>query len=43
MNASNPYFDDVLSTHVLIRAWLSGEATAPQTTHPQPAAAAAAH
>ena len=30
MNASNPYFDDVLSTHVLIRAWLSGEATAPQ-------------
>ncbi|MGK5012432.1 DUF4440 domain-containing protein [Janthinobacterium sp. MDB2-8] len=28
MNATNPYFDDVLSTHVLIRAWLSGEAAA---------------
>ena len=26
MTATNPYFDDVLSTHVLIRAWLSGEA-----------------
>ncbi|WP_219134145.1 DUF4440 domain-containing protein [Janthinobacterium sp. UMAB-60] len=29
MNATNPYFDDVLSTHVLIRDWLSGEAAAP--------------
>lgn len=29
MNATNPYFDDVLSMHVLIREWLSGEATAP--------------
>jgi len=29
MNASNRYFDDVLSTHVLIRAWLAGEAAAP--------------
>ncbi|MGK5036050.1 DUF4440 domain-containing protein [Janthinobacterium sp. LB3P118] len=29
MNATNPYFDDVLSTHVLIRAWLAGEAAAP--------------
>ncbi|MGK5044569.1 DUF4440 domain-containing protein [Janthinobacterium sp. GB4P2] len=29
MNATNPYFDDVLSTHVLIRAWLAGETTAP--------------
>ena len=29
MTATNPYFDDVLSTHVLIREWLSGEATAP--------------
>lgn len=28
MTASNPYFDDVLSTHVLIREWLSGEAAA---------------
>ncbi|MGK5029000.1 DUF4440 domain-containing protein [Janthinobacterium sp. MDT1-19] len=28
MNATNPYFDDVLSTHVLIRDWLSGEAAA---------------
>ena len=28
MTATNPYFDDVLSTHVLIRAWLSGEAAA---------------
>ena len=28
MTATNPYFDDVLSTHVLIREWLSGEATA---------------
>lgn len=28
MNATNPYFDDVLSTHVLIREWLGGEATA---------------
>ncbi|KAB8057534.1 DUF4440 domain-containing protein [Janthinobacterium sp. FT14W] len=30
MNASHPCFDDVLSTHVLIREWLSGEATAPE-------------
>jgi hypothetical protein len=30
MTATNPYFDDVLSTHVLIREWLSGEATAPE-------------
>jgi hypothetical protein len=30
MNATNPCFDDVLSTHVLIREWLSGEVTAPQ-------------
>jgi hypothetical protein len=30
MNATNPYFDDVLSTHVLIREWLSGEVTAPE-------------
>lgn len=30
MNASTPYFDDVLSTHVLIREWLSGAATAPE-------------
>ncbi|UQV46302.1 DUF4440 domain-containing protein [Janthinobacterium lividum] len=30
MNARNPYFDDVLSTHVLIREWLSGAATAPE-------------
>lgn len=29
MNATNPCFDDVLSTHVLIRTWLSGEAAAP--------------
>ena len=28
MTATNPCFDDVLSTHVLIRAWLSGEAAA---------------
>ena len=28
MNAMNPCFDDVLSTHVLIREWLSGEAAA---------------
>ncbi|MDN2711464.1 DUF4440 domain-containing protein [Janthinobacterium sp. SUN118] len=28
MTASTPYFDDVLSTHVLIREWLSGEAAA---------------
>ena len=26
MNATNPCFDDVLSTHALIRDWLSGEA-----------------
>lgn len=30
MNATNLYFDDVLSTHVLIREWLSGAATAPE-------------
>lgn len=30
MNATNPCFDDVLSTHALIRDWLSGEATAPE-------------
>ena len=30
MNAANPYFDDVLSTHVLIREWLSGEVANPQ-------------
>ena len=29
MNASNPYFDNVLSTHVLIRQWLGGEVAAP--------------
>ena len=29
MNDTNPCFDDVLSTHALIRDWLSGEATAP--------------
>ncbi|MGK5077532.1 DUF4440 domain-containing protein [Janthinobacterium sp. HLX7-2] len=29
MNTTNAYFDDVLSTHVLIREWLSGEASAP--------------
>ena len=29
MNPTNRYFDDVLSTHVLIRAWLAGEAAAP--------------
>ena len=29
MNDTNPCFDDVLSTHALIREWLSGEATAP--------------
>lgn len=28
MNDMNPCFDDVLSTHALIRDWLSGEATA---------------
>ncbi|MEG1054255.1 MAG: DUF4440 domain-containing protein [Janthinobacterium sp.] len=28
MTATNPCFDDVLSTHVLIREWLSGEAAA---------------
>lgn len=27
MNDKNPYFDDVLSTHVLIREWLGGETT----------------
>ncbi|WP_219117822.1 DUF4440 domain-containing protein [Janthinobacterium sp. UMAB-56] len=26
MNVRNPYFDDVISTHGLIRAWLAGEA-----------------
>lgn len=30
MNATNPCFDDVLSTHVLICEWLSGAATAPE-------------
>ncbi len=30
MNATNPYFDDVLSTHALILDWLSGEAAAPE-------------
>ena len=25
MNTANPYFDDVLATHVLIREWLAGE------------------
>jgi hypothetical protein len=30
MNATTPCFDDVLSTHVLIREWLSGEVMAPQ-------------
>ena len=30
MNSTNLYFDDVLSTHVLIRDWLSGVATAPE-------------
>jgi hypothetical protein len=30
MNATNPFFDDVLSTHALIREWLSGDATAPE-------------
>lgn len=30
MNATNPFFDDVLSTHALIRDWLSGEAAAPE-------------
>nr|WP_314630787.1 DUF4440 domain-containing protein [uncultured Janthinobacterium sp.] len=30
MNDKNRYFDDVLATHVLIRQWLSGEATAPE-------------
>ena len=29
MKTTNPCFDDVLSTHVLIREWLSGGATAP--------------
>ena len=29
MNDTNPFFDDVLSTHALIRDWLSGEAAAP--------------
>lgn len=29
MNENKRYFDDVLSTHVLIRQWLGGEATAP--------------
>ena len=29
MRAMSPCFDDVLSTHVLIREWLSGGATAP--------------
>ncbi|WP_332860428.1 DUF4440 domain-containing protein [Janthinobacterium svalbardensis] len=30
MNDTNPCFDDVLSTHVLIRDWLSGAVTAPE-------------
>lgn len=30
MKTTNPCFDDVLSTHVLIREWLSGEAAAPE-------------
>ena len=30
MNATNPCCDDVVSTHALIRDWLSGEATAPE-------------
>ena len=30
MNATNPCFDDVLSTHALIRDWLSGEAATPE-------------
>lgn len=30
MNATNPFFDDVLSTHALIRDWLSGEAATPE-------------
>ncbi|MBE3026717.1 DUF4440 domain-containing protein [Janthinobacterium sp. BJB1] len=30
MNATNLYFDDVLTTHVLIRDWLSGDVTAPE-------------
>ena len=30
MNDTNPCFDDVVSTHALIRDWLSGEATAPE-------------
>ena len=30
MNATNAYFDDVISTHVLIRAWLAGEAAEPE-------------
>lgn len=30
MTATNPYFDDVLSTHALIRDWLSGEAATPE-------------
>ncbi|MBB5609602.1 MULTISPECIES: DUF4440 domain-containing protein [unclassified Janthinobacterium] len=29
MNHKNPYFDDVMSTHVLIRQWLGGEVAAP--------------
>jgi len=29
MNAKNPYFDDVMATHVLIRQWLGGEVTEP--------------
>ena len=30
MNDTNPCFKDVLSTHVLIRDWLSGEAATPE-------------
>ncbi|MDO8037010.1 DUF4440 domain-containing protein [Janthinobacterium sp. SUN128] len=30
MKTTHPCFDDVLATHVLIREWLSGAATAPE-------------
>jgi len=29
MNDKNPYFDDVIATHVLIRQWLGGEVSDP--------------
>ncbi|MFZ4877224.1 DUF4440 domain-containing protein [Janthinobacterium sp. Mn2066] len=29
MNDNNPYFDDVIATHVLIRQWLGGEVADP--------------